>query len=100
MFLTYSIGADYRGSTVNLLPGISTNTPGATAPGYALLHGSITLDKGDWEFSLFGTNLTDSHIVLSTTVRTLASLQSVGSWGNSYAVGRPREVGIRLTRHW
>jgi outer membrane receptor protein involved in Fe transport len=98
--LTFSLGADYRSSIINVLPSINPNTPATTTPGYAIMHGSITFEHKDWEFELFSTNLTDSHIVLSTSLRTLASYDTVGSWGNSYAIARPREVGIKLTKRF
>lgn len=98
--LTFSIGADYRSSTVNILPNINPNTPASSAPAYVSLHGSIVYENGPWEAELFGTNLADKRIVLAAGVRTLASYPLLGNWGNSYAIGRPREIGLRLTRHF
>ena len=98
--LTFSLGADYRSSTVNVLPHFSSFTPATTAPGYTLMHGSIDFEMHDWQVELFGTNLSDSHVVLATQLRALTSHQLLGDWGNSYAVARPREIGLRLTRRW
>jgi outer membrane receptor protein involved in Fe transport len=95
---TTTIGADYRSSTVNELP--NPNTPLSTAPGYGLLHGTMAFEKGNWEVDIYGTNLADTRAVQSTTIRSLFSFSSVGNWGNSYAINRPREIGIRLTRRW
>jgi outer membrane receptor protein involved in Fe transport len=95
--LTFILGADYRGSTVNLLPSINPNTPATTSPGYALLHGSIEYDMNHWTLQLYGTNLADSHVEIAKTIRTLSSYATLGNWGNSFLVARPREIGLRLT---
>lgn len=98
--MTYTLGVDYRSSTLNQLPQISVNTPSLAAPGYALTHGSVSYVQGNWEAELYGTNLLDQRTVLAEPVRTLLSQQLVGNWGNSFVVARPREIGLRLTRRW
>ena len=96
--VTFGLGVDYRSSTVNVLPHLNTSTPVTTAPGYALLHGSVEYDRGTWQLVLYGTNLTDEHVVLAQGARTATSVSRTGAWGDSYVVARPRELGLRVTR--
>jgi outer membrane receptor protein involved in Fe transport len=98
--VTYSLGVDYRSSTLNQLPQISSNTPSLAAPAYALTHGSVSYARGDWEAEIYGSNLLDQRTVLAEPVRTLTSRELVGNWGNNFVVARPREIGLRLTRRW
>lgn len=94
----FSLGVDYRSSTVDVLPHLNASTPVTTSPAYALLHGSIEYDRGDWQVMLYGTNLTDEHVVLAQGARTAISFARTGAWGDSYVVARPRELGLRVTR--
>lgn len=98
--LTVNAGFDFRSSTVNLLPSLSSNTPARRAPGYVMFNGSLGYHTGDWNLELYGTNLTDKRAVYAANVRSLSSYASVGDWGDSFAVSRPREVGIRVRRDW
>lgn len=98
--LTYALGVDFRSSTVNQLPSLSTNSPTRQAPAYALLNGSIAFERDDWQVELFGTNLADSRVKLSSNVRSQSSYRLLGDWANTYAVARPREIGVRVTRRW
>lgn len=98
--VTYSIGVDFRSSTINQLPSLSPNAPTRRAPAYALLNGNIVWDRGDWQAELYGTNLADTRVRFASNFRTNSSYRLTGDWGNAFAVARPREVGVRLTRRW
>jgi outer membrane receptor protein involved in Fe transport len=98
--ITYALGMDFRSSTVNQLSSYSANAPTRRAAGYALFNGSIVLEHGDWQAELYGTNLADKYVVYARNFRTLSSYATMGDYGNAYAVARPREIGIRLTRRW
>lgn len=98
--LTFTVGGDYRSSTINVLPHINPNTPSTTTPGYALLHGDIEMGVGNWQYTLYGTNLADKFVVYSKSVRTLNNIATIGNYGDTYAVARPREVGLRITRNF
>lgn len=98
--ITFNFGFDFRSSTVNLLKSQSPNTPARRAPGYIMFNGSVGYDVSDWTIELYGSNLLDKRAVYSPNVRSLSSYATVGDWGNAFAVSRPRELGIRLTRSW
>ncbi len=98
--LTYNLGFDFRGSTYNQLPSLSTNAPARRAPAYALFNGSLAYSTDNWDIELYGLNLADSRVRYASNIRTLASYAMVGDWGDAFAVSRPREVGLRLTRRW
>ncbi|MFW2852651.1 TonB-dependent receptor [Sphingomonas sp. TX0543] len=96
--VTYSGGVDYRSSTVNQLANLSPVSPTRSAPGYALLRASIGFDWQQWQVQLVGTNLADKRAVISPNVRTLSSYQILGDWANTYAIVRPREFSLQVTR--
>ena len=96
--ITYSFGADYRSATLNQLGSGDVNTPTRRAAGYALLRASISAQRDGWTLDLYGTNLADKRAVLSANTRSLTSFQLLGDWGNAFAIVRPREIGLRLTR--
>lgn len=98
--VTYSFGADFRSGTVNQLPSLSTNTPARYAPGFALFRANISLEKRDWTFQIYSTNLFDKRAVLAVNARSLSSYAILGNYGNSYTITRPREIGIKLTRNF
>jgi outer membrane receptor protein involved in Fe transport len=97
-WVTYSLGVDYRSSIINNLP--TESGPGRVIPAYAMLHGNIEFYKGDWQVQVFGTNLTDQRILLGSAPRAAYSAPAVGALGEAYTIARPREIGIRVTRHW
>jgi len=98
--ITYSLGIDFRSSTINQLPSLSPNAPTRRAPSYALLNGNIVWARDDWQAELYGTNLADTRVRFASNFRTNSSYRLTGDWGNAFAVARPREVGVRLTRRW
>lgn len=98
--LLFSLGADYRSSTVSTLPVPSRPQPFYTAPAYVLFRGSVGYSSGDWDVTLYANNLTNQHVVLVGGTRSRTSLRLLGGWGDAYTVSTPREVGLRVTRHW
>lgn len=98
--MTFNFGFDFRSSTVNLLKSQSPNTPARRAPGYIMFNGSIGYDVDDWTIELYGSNLTNKRANYGANVRSLSSYATLGDWGNAFAVSRPRELGIRLTKKW
>ena len=96
--LKVTLGGDYRSSTINVLPNINPQTPATTTPSYSLLHGDIELGVGNWRYALYGTNLLDRFVVYSKSVRTLDNIATTGGWGDTYAVARPRVIGLRISR--
>jgi iron complex outermembrane receptor protein len=94
------VGADFRSSTLNQLESISTRLPARRAPGYAMFNGNIGYTVDDWNFELYGVNLANKRVNYASNVRSLTSYALVGNWGNSFAVSRPRELGLRVTRNW
>ncbi|HVI33617.1 TonB-dependent receptor [Phenylobacterium sp.] len=98
--LTYSLGMDFRSSTVNQLSSFSANAPTRKTDGYALFNGSVSLEHGDWRAEIFGTNLANERVEYSSNFRTLTSYSLLGDWGNILPVARPREIGVRVTRSW
>jgi iron complex outermembrane recepter protein len=96
--VTVTLGGDYRSSTTNLLPNINPNTPMTTTPAYTMLHGDIEMSTGAWRYTLYATNLLDKYVVYSKASRTLDNVATIGGYGDTYAVARPREIGLRLTR--
>ncbi len=97
--LTMNAGVDYRSSTVNDLTPVNGFTIIATSPGYATMRGGINLDVGKWAISLTATNLLDKHVVYSKGVSNLFQ-QGLGGYGDTYYVGRPREVSLRVSYNW
>lgn len=98
--LALSAGTDYHGSTLNQL-----ETPDGTAlpreaKAFALLRASAALTMKDWSLELFGTNLADKRATLSYTRRPASAITSLGPWGDSVLIARPREVGVRVTKTW
>jgi outer membrane receptor protein involved in Fe transport len=59
-------------------------------PSSALLNGSIAYDTGRWSVSMFGTNLTNNHLVSLRTVNTAGAFQP----GVLEYWGRPRTIGV------
>lgn len=99
--LKFTLGADYRGSTVTILPSINPAVmPSSTIGGYSMLHGNIELTKGAWRFDLYGTNLADRYVVVSRNARPQSSIDTLGGYGDTYTVARPREFGLRVSRDW
>ncbi|WOF42527.1 TonB-dependent receptor [Sphingopyxis indica] len=98
--MTWNLGFDFRSGTWNQLRSQSTNTPASKQSGYVMLNGSIGYAIDDWNIELYGTNLLDKRAVYAANLRTLNSIATLGNWGNSYSVSRPREVGIRLSKSW
>lgn len=98
--MTYNLGFDFRSGTWNQLRSQSANTPASKQSGYIMFNGGIGYSLDDWNIELYGTNLLDKRAVYAANLRTLNSIATLGTWGNSYSVSRPREVGIRLTRSW
>ena len=97
--LTMDAGMDYRSSTVNDLTPVNGFTLTAISPGYATVRGGLDLDMGKWLISLNATNLLDKHVVYSTGVSNLFQ-KSLGGYGDTYYVGRPREVTLRVSYKW
>ena len=97
--LTMNAGMDYRSSTVNDLTPVNGLTIIATSPGYATVRGGIDLDVGKWTVSLNATNLLDKHVVYSRGVSNTFQ-QGLGGYGDTYYVGRPREVTLRVSYKW
>lgn len=98
--MSYNLGFDFRSGTWNQLRSQSANTPATKQSGYIMFNGSIGYSLDGWGIELYGTNLLDKRAVYGTGLRTLDSFATVGNWGNSYLVSRPRELGIRLSKSW
>ena len=97
--LTFSLGADYRSSTVTTLPHIALQTS-ATEDAYALFHGDIEWNRGNWRYSLYGTNLTDKRVEYSRNVRLPENVLELGNFGNAFTISHPRELGVRVSFKW
>lgn len=78
-------------------PNVDTNQG---IPGYALFNTSLVVERGKWKAELYSTNLLDKRVRLSAQNRNRTSLLRTGTWGNSYAVSKPREAGLRLSFAW
>lgn len=98
--MTYNLGFDFRSGTWNQLRSQSMNTPASKQSGYIMFNGSIGYAIDDWNIELYGTNLLDKRAVYAANLRTLNSVATLGNWGNSYSVSRPREFGLRLSKSW
>ena len=98
--LTFNVGTDFRSSTLNQLPNVSSQTPSTKAPGYALLHGNIEWSTGSWRAALYGTNLANKYVKYSKGVRNLTNIAALGNYGDTFSVARPREIGLRMTYQW
>jgi iron complex outermembrane recepter protein len=98
--MTFSVGADYRGSTTNALPHLNPIDVISTSPTYATLHGEVALSHGRWQSALYGTNLTNKHVVYSTSLQNTYSTAAVGTYAAANTVARPREIGVRFSLNW
>ncbi len=99
--LAGNIGADYRGSTYNLLPHVNPAiSPATVTGGYGLLHGSLDFTKDRVTYGLFGTNLANRFGVTSRNSRSVPNLKTLGGYGDTYTVVPPRTIGLRLSYNW
>lgn len=97
--LGLSLGVDYRGKILNYFETVNPGAaPAREAPDFALLRANITYGLGAWSFEVYGTNLADKHYVIAPARRSLSSFATLGDWGEGDIIGRPREVGLRITR--
>ena len=99
--LRFSLGGDFRSSSVNLLYSpIATNysTPN---PGYVLFNGSVEWRKGDKRIELYVNNLLDKYVVYAEKVaRTDTTIDPATNFYGDRTVARPREIGIRITKEF
>jgi iron complex outermembrane recepter protein len=98
--LTANLGADYRGSTTNDLPDLNPIAVIATAPGYTVLHGDLSLSFGNWNIGAYATNLANKYVIYSSGVQNIYSIASHGTYANTSVVARPRELGLRMVYRW
>lgn len=97
--LGLSLGVDYRGKILNYFETVNPGAaPAREAPAFALLRANINYALGPWSFEIYGTNLADKHYVIAPARRSLSSFTTLGAWGEGDIIGRPREVGLRVTR--
>lgn len=99
--LDLSVGVDYRDKILNNLETVLPGTaPARQAQDFALLRANVTYTIDNWSFEVFGTNLTDKHVIIARARRSLSSFATLGDWGEGDIVGRPREIGLRVTRNF
>jgi outer membrane receptor protein involved in Fe transport len=96
---TFNVGMDFRSKQDTAVNTAQVVSPQGI-PAFALWHANVALDHRDWRFELYGTNLFDTRARLTASNRTATSISRTGTWGNSYAVTQPREIGVRVTRQW
>jgi iron complex outermembrane receptor protein len=95
-FLPY--GAEPEGAVPDLLPpNVAFNPTEGVQEGYTVVNGRVTWEppSGDWELSLYGTNLTDE--VYFNGKLPLIGLGLGREQGN---VAAPRELGLTVTRRF
>jgi hypothetical protein len=93
--LGFNVCADFRGSTVNDLTPTNGFTLITKTPSFITFRAGANVDFDKFSLSLFVNNLLDKHVVYSKGVSNLFQ-QGLGGYGDTYYVGRPREVGLRL----
>ena len=93
--LGFNLGADFRGSTVNDLTPSNGFTLTAKTPSFITFRAGANVDFDAFSVSLFVNNLLDKHVVYSKGISNLIQ-QGLGGYGDTYYVGRPREIGLRL----
>jgi outer membrane receptor protein involved in Fe transport len=93
--LGFNVGADFRGSTVNDLTPTNGFTLISKTPSFMTFRAGANVDFDKFSVSLFVNNLLDKHVVYSKGVSNLFQ-QALGGYGDTYYVGRPREIGLRL----
>ena len=98
--LTTNLGVDYRGSTINDLTTINPISIISTTGGYAILHASVGLQSGKWNYSVYANNLTNRYVIDSVGLGNSVQKQIIGNYGDTYYVGRPREMGLRVSYEW
>jgi outer membrane receptor protein involved in Fe transport len=96
--LTYTVNANYRGSTLNSLGTIANNFTPVQLSGYTLVNASISESLTDHlRVGLYGSNLSDKRAVLGAPQRGVAFL---GDLANAYTINRPREISLRVAYDW
>jgi iron complex outermembrane receptor protein len=97
--ITYTIGANYRGSSVNNLAAVFNNAvPPLTLGGYMLLNASISAAMTNHlRIALLGSNLLDKRAIVGAPQRVVPLL---GNLANIYSINRPREVSVRIAYDW
>ncbi len=96
--ITYTLNANYRGSTLNSLGTIANNFTPVQLSGYALVNASVNAMVSDHlRVGLYGSNLFDKRAVLSAPQR---SVDFLGNLANLYSINRPREISIRIGYDW
>lgn len=62
-------------------------------PSSSVLNAAANYTTGQWQFGLYGTNLTDNRQLSSVAYQTYPA-----TFGDLYFLGRPRTVGLRVQR--
>ena len=96
--LTYTLNADYRGSSLNSIGTVANNFTPINLPGYTLVNAGIDASITDQlSVSIFGSNILDKRAVLAAPQRGVAFL---GNLANVYTINRPREVTLTFAYRW
>ncbi|MCK9563751.1 MAG: TonB-dependent receptor [Bacteroidales bacterium] len=94
--LTWRVGYSWRDDYEATL----TNHPGTTIKAHGLLDSSLSYDLGQWQFALFGRNLTDedayTHDYVVSPLRPTAGSPNNGTLWKFALPRAPREIGAEV----
>jgi len=93
-FLDLTLNANYKGSVLTLL----SNNPYNVNPAYTLFNASATYHWNQWSVGLVGNNLFDRRVIYAGPLHPNSEL--MGTLSNTYSVGQPRTIAVRLGYHF